>query len=337
MPSAGRGRNQLANNCFIHTAPVGGQSSARHLVGRIDHQGTEGRGGPPPCLNGFDCARTPFACGHIMALDLGGPDISENIVPQYGQWQGVGDWRRMEREVRSAGTDADVFIADIEYQPGPFVETYQQQYDRFSNGDNLFHWQHECIPLRFRVWTVAANWSAGTARIEEYLNGDDAYKDSTIGNLIAALPDARRVFEATINEVPQIDRDYWRGQMVKSFVRNEHERYEGRMASRNRLIAAQNQQAKNQHKQAVEAITGVRPRIPVKQRYSAIAAIPKPLILPQRPSFAMAEWLRDDNVATGLVQRIVDSQDASKGWTPIEKATFTPQQLRGAVMLVGSG
>ena len=38
--------------------------------------------------------------GHIMALELGGPDIPENIVPQWAKWQGCGEWSQMESKVR---------------------------------------------------------------------------------------------------------------------------------------------------------------------------------------------------------------------------------------------
>lgn len=37
--------------------------------------------------------------GHLMALELGGPNISENIVPQWANFQANGEWRQMERNV----------------------------------------------------------------------------------------------------------------------------------------------------------------------------------------------------------------------------------------------
>ena len=40
------------------------------------------------------------AKGHVMALELGGPDIPDNIVPQWAQWQGSGEWRKMEIQIR---------------------------------------------------------------------------------------------------------------------------------------------------------------------------------------------------------------------------------------------
>jgi hypothetical protein len=37
--------------------------------------------------------------GHVMALHLGGPDNSLNIVPQWAKWQRLGEWRQMERKL----------------------------------------------------------------------------------------------------------------------------------------------------------------------------------------------------------------------------------------------
>ncbi len=38
--------------------------------------------------------------GHIMALELGGPDIPANIVPQWAKWQGSGEWRKVEVAIK---------------------------------------------------------------------------------------------------------------------------------------------------------------------------------------------------------------------------------------------
>lgn len=45
--------------------------------------------------------------GHIMALELGGPDIPENIVPQWAKWQGSGEWRRMEEAIYDLAVKGD--------------------------------------------------------------------------------------------------------------------------------------------------------------------------------------------------------------------------------------
>lgn len=39
--------------------------------------------------------------GHIMALELGGPDEAFNIVPQWANWQANGAWRQMEKDILS--------------------------------------------------------------------------------------------------------------------------------------------------------------------------------------------------------------------------------------------
>lgn len=39
--------------------------------------------------------------GHLFGLSLGGPDVPENIVPQWSNWQRNGQWREMERIVRA--------------------------------------------------------------------------------------------------------------------------------------------------------------------------------------------------------------------------------------------
>ena len=87
------------------------------VVGIVDPTTTTGRGGAPDPLSGYqiysgegsqpklsiqserNTGATDAERGHIMALELGGPDIPENIVPQWAKFQGSGDWRKMEVSV----------------------------------------------------------------------------------------------------------------------------------------------------------------------------------------------------------------------------------------------
>ncbi|MDC0707662.1 DNA/RNA non-specific endonuclease [Stigmatella sp. ncwal1] len=39
--------------------------------------------------------------GHLIALELGGPNVAENVAPQWGFWQENGRWRKMERRLKS--------------------------------------------------------------------------------------------------------------------------------------------------------------------------------------------------------------------------------------------
>ncbi|MFD6173001.1 eCIS core domain-containing protein [Streptomyces coeruleorubidus] len=41
--------------------------------------------------------------GHVMGLEVGGSDVTENIVPQWSLNQGTGVWRRMEQEMVAVG------------------------------------------------------------------------------------------------------------------------------------------------------------------------------------------------------------------------------------------
>ena len=325
MLIAGAGLTQgVANNCFIPTVSIGGQDSARYLVGRIFRQGTGGRANPPLCLSGFGTAGTPFALGHVMALELGGPDIPANIVPQYGQWQGnvLGAWRAMETRVGEAVADADVFIVDIVYGAGPFVTTHQDQLDRFTNGDKLFHWTEARIPVRFRVWTVAAGWAIGTVSVANYFAANDAGKEAAIAGLIAALPDTRKVFDETIDSMPQIDRQYWRGQMINVFARREYLIY-------TRGIKSQNQKAETHYQSKLAeftkktGISRTSPRASVKSH----GPTPPKEVVP----LGMAQWLSDDDVVTKVHDNMVGTPNAVSGWTPVELANFTPQQVRAAV------
>jgi len=60
-------------------------------------------------------------------------------------------------------------------------------------------------------------------------------------------------------------------------------------------------------------------------------AIKKPIERAARPTLGKAQWLADDNVAQKLSNDLVASADATRGWTPVETATFTPQYLRDRV------
>lgn len=66
--------------------------------------------------------------GHIMALELGGPDLPYNIVPQWGQWQANGVWRKMEMAVLEQAEAAEkrgnrlFFDAEIKYKQYKYKE-----------------------------------------------------------------------------------------------------------------------------------------------------------------------------------------------------------------------
>ncbi|MEJ0018336.1 MAG: hypothetical protein WDN25_17600 [Acetobacteraceae bacterium] len=324
MPFNGRGLTQTADNCFIHLGDAGGKRSAMRVVGRIFRQSTGGRDSPPACLNEFDTAGTPFALGHVMALELGGCDTSENIVPQYGQWQGseIGAWRLMEKAVYNMSTDADVLIVDVAYGPGPFAKSWQQQYDDFAGGDKLFSWEEARIPVHFRVWAVAATWTgAGGVSIAGYLGGDAGAKDAAIAGLVAALPDTRKVFDQRVSEMPAVDRDYWRIQMMRGYTRLQHRTYE-------RVIEKENEHRKSVREKLMTNADGSRKsgRLAVKDPANRTFKEAVPL--------SLGRWLNDPDQMRKLVAKLQDPLNPPRavlGWNGVEVAQITPAYVSGAV------
>jgi hypothetical protein len=81
--------------------------------------------------------------GHLMALELGGPDIRENIVPQYAKWQGCGEWRRMEEVIKK---DAEQLLRQNRTLMYDCVVVYS------STGK--LSMRRMCVPKGFRVQTT---------------------------------------------------------------------------------------------------------------------------------------------------------------------------------------
>jgi hypothetical protein len=85
------------------------------------------------------------AKGHVMALELGGPDIPENIVPQWAMWQGSGEWREMEREVKRMALEA-LQETPKRYLMFHCIVSYLRQQDARIAGLRRL-----CFPARFSV------------------------------------------------------------------------------------------------------------------------------------------------------------------------------------------
>jgi hypothetical protein len=64
--------------------------------------------------------------GHIMALELGGPDLPWNIVPQWANWQANGEWRRAEREVLELAKEAQTRGRRIEFNTDVLYKRYKR-------------------------------------------------------------------------------------------------------------------------------------------------------------------------------------------------------------------
>lgn len=201
----------------------------RVVTGVISVQRTTGRENPPSPLSGFECAYTPFAKGHVMALELGGPDIPANIVPQYGLWQGNGEWRTME--ARLAGEyNGHLFAAFLSYNFAS--KDYAGQSQRFRNGE-VFDWNHEHIPNRIAVFVLDAKASdhpavAGLAKALSAPTADERAFAKLLNTIRWLNPETAPVLfseDFYQYEMPDIDRDYWLGQHVFVLIDQWYEGY----------------------------------------------------------------------------------------------------------------
>ena len=118
---------------------VSGQDVQRptRVAGLVEPRTTKGRPGAPEPSSGLkvgvkwkevgsaDTRNTGIVDaqkGHIMALELGGPDKPWNIVPQWGNWQANGEWRKAEVEIHKAALEAEErgnqmeFVAEVKYK-----------------------------------------------------------------------------------------------------------------------------------------------------------------------------------------------------------------------------
>jgi hypothetical protein len=140
---------------FIYMDTKNGCKRPVVVIGYVNPCSTEGRELPPDPISTFKCEGTPFGKGHVFALSNGGPDINENIVPQYQEWQENGEWRKMERYVHDnavrSGSKRDIFVAILEYEfNGNIYDTNVLRYDSYQ----IFRWDDYRIPSLFLTWLI---------------------------------------------------------------------------------------------------------------------------------------------------------------------------------------
>lgn len=163
---------------YIYLVDAKAVENPRLIVGKLKVHGYD-RDPTPNCVSGFVCSdnfQNPFEYGHIMAWELGGPNVPENIVPMYAEWQGSAStkhqsWRNMEIEIGAlvAGhANQYIFVAVAVYANNG--DNYGAQATRFSNWDQLFDWDDYRIPTGFHVYVEPAGSAFGTRLTTEFLN-----------------------------------------------------------------------------------------------------------------------------------------------------------------------
>lgn len=307
---SGRGLGQVADNCFIHSD---GGGRPCYLVGVIHRQNTADRPPPPNCLSGFNTDGTPFAKGHVMALELGGCDQSFNIVPQYELWQGCpgaageNTWRDMEQAIRDG--ISEVMVAEVNY--AVVADAYAANKLAFGAGDKLLHWTGPNIPTRFRVWTVTA------AMVAAYLAADAAGKVAAIDALITARHGEAALFDVTVNAMPEIDRRTWKARMVRAAANTAHATYTAaaRLLRDNALLALNGPPVGG----GGGPMRRPSPRLAVARHNANPLAVP----LPPEP-LTLVRWVGTAAGRAAVVALIQNNTgNASVNWAAHERLAFT--------------
>jgi hypothetical protein len=79
-------------------------------------------------LGSFAFRVTGLDRGHLIALELGGPDCPENLVPMYAQFNQSGEWKGLEKELANDGAKAVriniYYNDDIPFLPKSFLVSW---------------------------------------------------------------------------------------------------------------------------------------------------------------------------------------------------------------------
>ncbi len=138
-----------SNICMLYDE--GRDNITTAVIGRVRFRKTKTRKTDKlACGSGFDCARLPFARGHVIALEIGGTDNPFNVVPQFQRWQNKGaEWRDMEEDVAKYFV-GDLMVVELGYNRPGGVETHEKlEADYIANP--FVKWTDRTIPDRFTV------------------------------------------------------------------------------------------------------------------------------------------------------------------------------------------
>ena len=198
------------------------------FVGGVTVSDTDDRPSPPDPICGMKLDYTSLGNGHIMALQLGGPDASENIVPQYQQWQQTGRWRILEKAAMAyCAAGSWIFVAYLHYDnTGKSGKNYKAEFD---SGHTTIFWDDPRIPTVFDIWLIPAASVQGQAITKDILA--PTAKDGDRANAAAGLPLALTLVplfsknDDQATEMPEEDRNYWRKNQLAGLVGSMFEEY----------------------------------------------------------------------------------------------------------------
>ncbi|APR82599.1 Hypothetical protein A7982_07948 [Minicystis rosea] len=210
--------------CYIVMDTFNGSDRPVMLFGSVRVQATRGRDSPPDPVSQFPMDRTPFDKGHIMALELGGPDIQENIVPQYHNWQSTGTWRKMETSLSSTldGTKDRIFVAFLTY--GSTDNNFNHQFGRLTK-EEIFDWADYRIPTSFDIWVIKDSTKLGGQIDSQLLSSSATNRLMAAGNLKSSVLQVTATHTLDQSTMPPEDKMYWQDQHIYVAVTTEQDLY----------------------------------------------------------------------------------------------------------------
>ena len=177
----------------------------------------------PAPWSGFLTENTPFDKGHIIALELGGPDVTENIVPQYQQWQETGEWKAMENLVKAAASNpaAAGLLMVIRIDYGRIdLPNHAASSALFNAGQRLTAWEDRRIPTRFRVWTLGPTTAPGNW-LAPLLAANTPPDEAALLARLTIPTD----YDLTMQVMPQVDRLQQRKLMIADAAKKAYNDY----------------------------------------------------------------------------------------------------------------
>jgi uncharacterized protein (DUF736 family) len=109
--------------------------------------------------------------GHLMALELGGPDIPENIVAQFAQFQSNGSWRQAEINIFKITEEENKKGNTVEYEC--IVKYKRYKYPEQGTIKGVF------IPVAFKITIQRFDSSGGPIGDKETMFDSEQKQDKT--------------------------------------------------------------------------------------------------------------------------------------------------------------
>lgn len=121
---------------------------------------TKGRGGAPDPQSGLELTYYPYDRGHLIGLELGGPDVEDNIAPQWANYQRTQTWRKMETAIRKLALG----VMGMSSTPAPasWMQVLKAPAHVVQMTVELFYGREPTIPNAFRVTLKKMRMSDGS-------------------------------------------------------------------------------------------------------------------------------------------------------------------------------